>query len=104
MEHLFCATDYDHCLGSTLRLSHLLLLVPSFLVMDTRDPHGILDILINLGILIQQDSQALGSLFPLPSGRHLHPGIHRLWVFPWLNQVMGPVYSKRGKLTAALPI
>ena len=100
MEYVFCATNHDHRLGTALRLPHLLLLVPSLFVMDARSSYGILDMLVKLGVLIQQDGQALGSLFPIPCGCHLHSGIHWLRILPWLNQTLGSVYSKRGKLTA----
>ena len=102
MEYVFCATNHDHRLGTALRLPHLLLLVPSLFVMDARSSYGILDMLVKLGVLIQQDGQALGSLFPIPCGCHLYSGVRWLRLLPRLDKIMGAVHFKRGKLTASL--
>ena len=66
MEHILRFANDHHRLGFRLRPVYLHLLVSGITELVGKQLDGIILLLGDLDVLVQQDGQALGSLFPLP--------------------------------------
>ena len=102
MEHLFCFANNHYRLGTTLRYPYLLLLLQGIVALVRRLSYS--DVIVSrfMGLPIQQNSEALGSLLPLPSGRDLHSRLHRIRVLPRPHKTLGSLHVERGKLTLCI--
>jgi hypothetical protein len=98
MEYLLGTTNDDHSLGSAIRLSHAIRMVPSIGELAVGTEATILHRSGRLDIRVQQNCQALGSFLQVPS-RCIFPAcVYPLWLLSWRHQSIWAFHSQCCKL------